>query len=133
MDLFLEITELNWFCRQHADTADKNDQDATEDTWTFDGRAFHKKNEKMKTLLESKGGPNLVRHYTGACTCDIIQAKIFEIAPIEGWETEAGMGELGGGRRAPCLDGVLRGLHPGQEEHRGAAQVPAAIFCQDHW
>ena len=39
---------------------DKNDQDATEGTWTFDGRAFQKKNEKMKTLLESKGGPNLV-------------------------------------------------------------------------
>ena len=74
---------------------DKNDQDATEDTWTFDGRAFQKKNEKMKTLLESKGGPNLVRHYTGEYSCDIIQAKIFELAPIQDWETEAGWGEDG--------------------------------------
>ena len=74
---------------------DKNDHDATEDTWTFDGRAFQKKNEKIKTLLESKGGPNLVRHYTGEYSCNMIQAKIVELAPIEGWETEAGWGEDG--------------------------------------
>ena len=67
----------------------------------------------MMTLLESKGGPNLARHYTGEYSCDIIQAETFELAPIEGWETEAGWGADGANwRRATCPMPVRRQLCP---------------------